>query len=81
MAQVVVQSGGLEAMVVCLEDFDPGVKEAAAWALGYVGRHNRSMAQNVVDAGLSLFTTVPFSHSLVPTVRTWLRKTNIPRRI
>ncbi|PSN52093.1 Sperm-associated antigen 6 [Blattella germanica] len=45
MAQVTVQSGGLEAMVVCLEDFDPGVKEAAAWALGYVGRHNRNLGQ------------------------------------
>jgi hypothetical protein len=23
-----------------LEEFDPGVKEAAAWALGYIARHN-----------------------------------------
>lgn len=38
-------------MVVCLEDFDPGVKEAAAWALGYVARHNKSLAQATVDAG------------------------------
>ena len=27
-------------MVICLEEFDPGVKEAAAWALGYIARHN-----------------------------------------
>lgn len=32
--------GALEALVICLEEFDPGVKEAAAWALGYVARHN-----------------------------------------
>lgn len=33
-------SGALEALAVCLEEFDPGVKEAAAWALGYIARHN-----------------------------------------
>ena len=27
--------GALDALVICLEEFDPGVKEAAAWALGY----------------------------------------------
>ena len=41
-------------MVVCLGDFDPAVKEAAAWALGYIARHDSSLAQAVVDAGLSL---------------------------
>ena len=33
-------SGALEALAVSLEEFDPGVKEAAAWALGYIARHN-----------------------------------------
>ena len=34
----------------CLEDFDPGVKEAAAWALGYIARHNeRNTGQSVVE--------------------------------
>ena len=28
--------GALDALVICLEEFDPGVKEAAAWALGYI---------------------------------------------
>jgi len=37
--------------VGCLEEFDPGVKEAAAWALGYIARHNGELAQTVVDAG------------------------------
>ena len=32
--------GALDALVICLEEFDPGVKEAAAWALGYVAKHN-----------------------------------------
>ena len=40
LAQSVVVCGALDALVICLEEFDPGVKEAAAWALGYVARHN-----------------------------------------
>lgn len=43
LAQSVVDCGAVDALVVCLEDFDPGVKEAAAWALGYVARHNAGM--------------------------------------
>ena len=35
-----VDSGALDALVICLEEFDPGVKESAAWALGYIARHN-----------------------------------------
>jgi hypothetical protein len=30
----VVDSGALDSLVQCLEEFDPGVKESAAWALG-----------------------------------------------
>ena len=40
LAQAVVDCGALDALVICLEEFDPGVKEGAAWALGYVARHN-----------------------------------------
>jgi len=36
----VVDCGALDALVICLEEFDPGVKESAAWALGYIARHN-----------------------------------------
>lgn len=32
--------GALDALVISLEEFDPAVKEAAAWALGYIARHN-----------------------------------------
>lgn len=42
---------GMEAMIVCLEDFDPGVREAAAWAIGYVSKHNSELAQAIVSAG------------------------------
>lgn len=35
-----VDCGALDALVICLEEFDPGVKESAAWALGYIARHN-----------------------------------------
>lgn len=38
-------------MVMCLDDFDTGVKEEAAWALGYVARHDKVLAQAVVDSG------------------------------
>ena len=54
-----VDSGALNALVGCLEEFDPGVKEAASWAVGYIARHNGGimvfvildLAQAVVDAG------------------------------
>lgn len=47
LAHSVVDCGALEALVICLEEFDPGVKEAAAWALGYVARHNGGMYSNL----------------------------------
>ncbi|CAN0460954.1 unnamed protein product [Ectocarpus sp. 12 AP-2014] len=39
LAQAVVDSGALDALVPCLEEFDPTVKEAAAWAIGYIAQH------------------------------------------
>lgn len=55
LALIVVQNGGLQTIVECLEDFDPGVKEAAAWALGYVARQDKSLAQSAVNAGKIIF--------------------------
>ncbi|KAK0175177.1 hypothetical protein PV327_008950 [Microctonus hyperodae] len=52
MSSIIIQEGGLEAMVISIEDFDPGVKESAAWAIGYVARHNSVLAQTVVNAGV-----------------------------
>jgi hypothetical protein len=40
LAQSVVDCGALDSLVICLEEFDPTVKEAAAWALGYIARHS-----------------------------------------
>ena len=51
LAQSVVDCGALDSLVICLEEFDPTVKEAAAWALGYIARHSEELAQAVVDAG------------------------------
>lgn len=51
LAKSVVDSGAVEALVTCLEEFDPGVKEQAAWAIGYIARHNEALSQAVVDAG------------------------------
>ena len=38
LAKAVVDSGALAALVNCLEEFDPSVKEAAAWALAYIAK-------------------------------------------
>lgn len=46
-----MHSGALDALVNCLEEFDPSVKEAAALALSCVAKHNADLAQSVVDAG------------------------------
>ena len=42
-----VDCGALEGLVTCLEEFDPGVKEAACWTLGYVAGHSPELAQQV----------------------------------
>lgn len=40
LAQAVVDSNALQSLVPCLEEFDPSVKEAAAWAIGYIAQHS-----------------------------------------
>lgn len=40
LSQAVVDCGGVDALVTCLEQFDSGVKEGAAWALGCIARHD-----------------------------------------
>jgi hypothetical protein len=63
LARAVYESQALEALVSCLQEFDPGCKESALFALGYIARHNAGishfiiimkmleLAQAVVDAG------------------------------
>ena len=36
---------------MCLEEFDPTVKEAAAWALSYIAKHTPELAMAVVEVG------------------------------
>ena len=55
LAQAVVDSGALENLVLCLEEFDPIVKETAVSALGQIARHSGKLAQAVTDAG-----SIPF---------------------
>jgi HEAT repeat protein len=49
LAQAVVDAGAIEALVDCLSQFDTGVKESAAWAIGNIAKHNAELAQCVVD--------------------------------
>lgn len=51
LALIIVNNDGLQTIIECLEDFHPEVKEAAAWALGYIARHNENLARLAVDAG------------------------------
>jgi len=48
LANNVVESGALTSLVQCLEEFDPGVKESAAWALGYIAKHNEGIFCNII---------------------------------
>lgn len=40
LAQAVVDANALQSLIPCLEEFDPTVKEAAAWAIGYIAQHS-----------------------------------------
>lgn len=51
LAQSVVDANALDALVGCLTEFEPSVREAAAWALGYIARHTPDLAHKVVAAG------------------------------
>lgn len=51
LAQACVDAGAVQPLVLCLEEFDPAVKEVGAWAIGHIARHTPDLAQTVVDAG------------------------------
>ena len=59
--QAVVDCGALDSLVSCLEEFDPGVRESAAWALGYVAGHSTELASTV--RFLTRFSIFLYSHS------------------
>ena len=60
-----VDCGALESLVTCLEEFDPGVKEAASWTLGYVAGHSPELAQQVRAISI-LFAAIHRLHGLTP---------------
>ncbi|KAM7154829.1 LOW QUALITY PROTEIN: sperm-associated antigen 6 [Molossus nigricans] len=51
LTQAIVDCGAPDALVIYLQDSDPGIKEAAAWALGCIAAQNAELSQAVVDAG------------------------------
>lgn len=51
MACVVVNQGGLDAALTCLEDFDVGVKESGAWVIASIARHSEKMASKIAALG------------------------------
>lgn len=44
LSKAIINSGALESLAVCVEEFDPGVKESAAWALAYIAKFFPSYA-------------------------------------
>lgn len=38
LSKAIVNSGAIDSLAVCMEEFDPGVKEAAAWALACIAK-------------------------------------------
>lgn len=67
LSQAVVSSGGVATLVLCLEELDPGVKEAATWALSCIARH--SERKGMLTSELADLLHLLFSHSSVPTQR------------
>lgn len=51
LARSVVEMGGLEFILGCLEETDAYVKEAAAFVLGYIARQDLTMAYAVINSG------------------------------
>ena len=48
LADAVVKANALKYLILCLEDFDPAVKTAAAWAIAFIAKHNEDLADQVV---------------------------------
>jgi hypothetical protein len=38
LSRAIINSGALESLAVCVEEFDTGVKESAIWALAYIAK-------------------------------------------
>jgi len=51
LARNVIEVGGLDFVVGSMEEFDAGVKEAAAFVLGGTAKHNLALATEVIGSG------------------------------
>lgn len=60
LSQAVVACRGIDALVLCLEEFDPRVKEAAAWALGCIAQHNTRKEDADAALVISCCNFIPF---------------------
>ena len=47
LAEEVCKYSAIKYLVRCLEEYDPSVKEAAVWALGYIAKHSAELAEKV----------------------------------
>ena len=54
LAGMVVEAGALDPLVRCLENFDVTVKEAAAFALGYVATHSEGAGSSSLSSPVHL---------------------------
>ncbi len=43
LAQCIIDAGALDSLVTCLEEFDPNVKEGAAYALACIAKYRLSL--------------------------------------
>lgn len=51
LSKAIINSGVLDSLAICVEEFDPGVKESAIWALAYISKHNEGLAKTVAESG------------------------------
>lgn len=49
LARKITQFPAIKYLVSCLEEYDPSVKEAAVWALGYIAKHSDQLAKLVTN--------------------------------
>jgi len=51
---IVKECGGLDAILSCIKDFDPMVRESALQAIGSIARQDASISQFVATSGINL---------------------------
>ena len=51
LATRVCEENAIHFLITCLEEYDPSVKETAAWALGVIARASATLADRIVNEG------------------------------